>query len=243
MIASEVALNKTVESQAFEKFVVEVVKYIDMMEAGTEKVIEISAIRDTYKILIHSLERNIARADQQALAVVARPAQNQPHPASVAPQVSSMKFKPLELKQIRDWKEFWSIFEHAIDKNPNLSDTEKLIHLKQLMDGDAKDLLKDYPTNDCNYSVCKDVLKRRYENQTTLVNALYMDLEQLPKAGNDTPSQRSTLKKINRLVRQLDNENEDIDQHNILFRVSSHDQKNPGGQRAKGKQLEYEVLT
>lgn len=69
------------------------------------------------------------------------------------------------------WCEFHDFFEAAVNNAPGLSNVQKLHHLKSNLKDEAFELISYLPTTDNNYSIAWDLLKKRYHNLRSIVNA------------------------------------------------------------------------
>ncbi|GFU17527.1 DUF1758 domain-containing protein, partial [Nephila pilipes] len=79
---------------------------------------------------------------------------------------SSIKLPKLTVNKFygdhKNWLEFLSQFENAIDKNTGLSKIEKLIYLKSLVGGVAAKAISGFALTESNYDAALELLKTRF---------------------------------------------------------------------------------
>ncbi|GBM13702.1 hypothetical protein AVEN_66261-1, partial [Araneus ventricosus] len=91
----------------------------------------------------------------------------EPKPAIKLPKLTVNKF----YGDHKNWLEFRSQFENAIDKNSSLSKIEKLIYLKSLVGGVAAKAISGFALTENNYDAALELLKNRFGQKNLLINA------------------------------------------------------------------------
>ena len=110
------------------------------------------------------------------------------------------------------WSEFWDTFETTIDRNDSLSGIEKLKYLNSKLTGEAKHAVSGIILSNDNHQVVVTLMKERFGEVQTVINAHYTELINLTPANNNPRSLRSLFDQIERNVRSLQALKQDIDQ-------------------------------
>uniref|UniRef100_A0A914EN17 Uncharacterized protein n=1 Tax=Acrobeloides nanus TaxID=290746 RepID=A0A914EN17_9BILA len=190
-----------IENRAYEAYI-QATPYINTLAEGEDKIPTLRWLLSTFDRSIEGLEFEARRANPAPMPVPAN--------AGQILSVDKVSLKPFSRK-MRDFPEFWDMYTHTIHDRayPN---TDKLVVLKSLMSGDAKNLLDDLKIEDGNYQIAIDKIKACFNDQNALKMTLYNDLYSLPLAGPDVRNLRKSLDEIQRILRQLENAGEDVDQ-------------------------------
>ena len=99
------------------------------------------------------------------------------HPTSTINTENSVaKLPQIELPKFNgnysDWLAFYDQFSSSVDKNPKLSNVQKLIYLKRCLTGPAERLIKNLETTEANYDNAVKILTDRYHNERIIVRNL-----------------------------------------------------------------------
>ena len=81
------------------------------------------------------------------------------------------------------WLTFWDSFNAAINMNDELSPIEKMTYLTGLLEGDAARTIAGLPLTTENYTRAIELLKERFGNKQTLINAHMDELARIPPGG------------------------------------------------------------
>ena len=88
---------------------------------------------------------------------------------------SKLKLPKLQLPTFTgsytEWTSFFDLFKAAVDSNTQLTNCEKLNYLKACVKGDAAKLISSFSITDYNYGIAMTMLRDRYENERSIVNA------------------------------------------------------------------------
>ena len=98
------------------------------------------------------------------------------HLAKAQPHVSSaFKLERIKLQPfsgvLSEWQSFKDLFESSVHKNTTLSGTEKMVHLKSSLTGEAAALLSSFQATDANYKLAWDAVVHRYNREREIVYA------------------------------------------------------------------------
>ncbi|KAL3088737.1 hypothetical protein niasHS_009076 [Heterodera schachtii] len=139
-------------------------------------------------------------------------AQQQPNkPLSFTPPF--YQFQPIQLDKFfgnkRKWPEFYESFKSAIGTHA-LSKAEKFNLLRNLLGGEARELVAGFRLEDNNYDTALQLLKDTYGAPDEHIRALHFELANLKPCKNlrDT---KEFLLQLERLTRELNNTGEDIE--------------------------------
>ncbi|KAL3109407.1 hypothetical protein niasHT_015252 [Heterodera trifolii] len=151
-----------------------------------------------------------ARADQQA----------NPPPQAATPQMAAptftaplYQFQPIQLDkffgQKRKWPEFYESFKSAIGSQ-SISKAQKLNLLRNLLGGEARELIAGFRLEDQNYETVLQLLKDTYGAPEEHIRALHFELANL-KTCRSLRDTKDFLLQLERLTRELNNAGEDIE--------------------------------
>uniref|UniRef100_A0A914HRX7 Peptidase aspartic putative domain-containing protein n=1 Tax=Globodera rostochiensis TaxID=31243 RepID=A0A914HRX7_GLORO len=155
-------------------------------------------------------ERDAQAAHAQALQHnSAAPTRNNA-PAFTAPLY---QFQPIQLErfsgQKRQWPEFYESFKSAIGSQP-ISKAEKFNLLRNMLGGEARQLVSGFRLEDQNYDVVLQLLKDTYGAPEEHIRALHFELANL-KACKSLRDTQEFLLQLERLTRELNNAGEDFE--------------------------------
>ncbi|GFT86752.1 integrase catalytic domain-containing protein [Nephila pilipes] len=123
---------------------------------------------------------------------------------------SSIKLPKLTVNKFygdhKNWLEFLSQFENAIDKNSGLSKIEKLIYLKSLVGGVAAKAISDFALTENNYDAALELLKIHFGQKNLFINAHLGSLLSITPIKNtsDTNSLRKLYDRTENEIRNLE---------------------------------------
>ncbi|GFU18809.1 uncharacterized protein NPIL_266261, partial [Nephila pilipes] len=123
---------------------------------------------------------------------------------------SSIKLPKLTVNKFygdhKNWLEFLSQFENAIDKNSGLSKIEKLIYLKSSVGGVAAKAISGFALTESNYDAALELLKTRFGQKNLLINAHLGSLLSITPIKNtsDTNSLRKLYDRAETEIRNLE---------------------------------------
>lgn len=103
-----------------------------------------------------------------------------------------------------EWMEFIGLFRAHIHNKERLTNAQKFQYLKSKLDGEAAQLVKNYPLTDANYPIALASLTARYENQRLIAYAHLKALFGIPAVkGETSASLRRLIDSTNDCVRAL----------------------------------------
>uniref|UniRef100_A0A914HLZ1 CCHC-type domain-containing protein n=2 Tax=Globodera rostochiensis TaxID=31243 RepID=A0A914HLZ1_GLORO len=123
------------------------------------------------------------------------------------------QFQPLQLEKFSGtkirWPEFYESYKSAVAGHP-IGKAEKFNILRNLLSGEARDLVAGFRLEDQNYDVALQLLKDTYGAPEEHIRALHFELANLKSCKNlrDT---KEFLLQLERLTRELNNAGEDIE--------------------------------
>uniref|UniRef100_A0A183BU69 DUF1758 domain-containing protein n=1 Tax=Globodera pallida TaxID=36090 RepID=A0A183BU69_GLOPA len=117
------------------------------------------------------------------------------------------------------WPTFWDSFSSSIHKNDDISDIDRFNYLHGCLKGEAKRLIQGYFITSANYPLAINKLRDRYGDEKLIKSELRKELQKLPPARKFTNSVRETLDNLERILLQLDQLGEDINQTFILSTI------------------------
>ena len=152
---------------------------------------------------------------------------NSANDLSILHQLSAfMKYdarvKPLEIPvfsgNAEDYSTWWGLFKYAIHDNLAMDDLEKLMRLKAYTSGQALAMIKRQPELPKNYSVCVEILKKRYDRVIDARQRSMAKIEEIKTARDDPTELRDTLIAIQSEVLAIQDV-EDCEHNTALLRT------------------------
>lgn len=107
-----------------------------------------------------------------------------------------------------DWLRFWSIFQVCVGKQ-KIENEEKLLYLLSCLQGEAMDIVKGFDLNDEAYGLVLKTLEDEYGG-VSLSTRLFHELHDFPRAEETTSSAHSMVHNMNRIIKQLIDQGEDV---------------------------------
>lgn len=119
-----------------------------------------------------------------------------------------------------EWHAFWQSFEIAIHKQ-SLPKVQKLNYLIGCLHDEALRMVSGYSIIEENYDLVVATLKDKYGGAETLLMDLNSELLLLPPANDGVKSIRETYEKIERICRQLEQLNQNLNSSSITTLIKS----------------------
>ncbi|XP_041451803.1 uncharacterized protein LOC121405249 [Drosophila obscura] len=102
------------------------------------------------------------------------------------------------------YSSFWSMFSSIIDKDTDLSNVEKLQHLRSCLKGPALDTISSLEFTHASYPIALDLLDKRFNNKRLIFQAHVTDILGVPRVEASSVSQlRSLSDTVNANLRAL----------------------------------------
>ncbi|CAF1104794.1 unnamed protein product [Didymodactylos carnosus] len=122
------------------------------------------------------------------------------------PRLDLIKFNGDVMK----WQEFWDSFSSAVHDNRSLQPVEKMNYLKAQLDGEAKNAIMGLALTNETYDIAVRLLKERFGQTQTVINAHYSALMDLAPAPDQTYKLRRVVDAIECHLHALKALDEDI---------------------------------
>ena len=168
----------------------------------------------------HLAELQQRQAPSSTLATAPPQAPPNPIPSTTTTPARSVSLPKLKLPLFNGdctaWREFWDIFDEAVNTQP-LADTAKFSYLLSSLTGEAKKAVAGLSLSTANYKVAVDILRKKYAREDVLTNTLYRQLRALPVAAQNLTSIRNTVDSIEKILRQLEGLGQDIDGQHLVI--------------------------
>ncbi|KAL3084097.1 hypothetical protein niasHS_008736 [Heterodera schachtii] len=193
-------------------------KIAERYDAATTKLRD---LRDLEATLSAAAKLHKGRADREAKAdQLANPQQQAPMPPAMAAPMAAptftaplYQFQPIQLDkffgQKRKWPEFYESFKSAIGSQ-SISKAQKLNLLRNLLGGEARELIAGFRLEDANYETVLQLLKDTYGAPEEHIRNLHFELANL-KQCRTLRETKDFLLQLERLTRELNNAGEDIE--------------------------------
>lgn len=110
-----------------------------------------------------------------------------------------------------DFPNFKGMYDNLVHNNPDLNGVHKLHYLKQaLLDGDAHELVRDFPLTETAYAEAYALINSRFDNKRAAIRALFRKLLNIESISSNTKL-GSLIDKVDSLLRGLKSVGEKID--------------------------------
>ena len=183
---------------------------LDTMRDGLQALLSMGAneIADTERAIVADTLTNATTAIIQLAARVdfinsASGGGNPPPGGSCQTKLPKLKL-PTFKGDVLEWQEFWSTFHAHVDSMQNLDPVIKFTYLKGCLEGEPKDLIRDLRLGAANYPNAVRMLRKRYEDEEKLRQAILNQFTYLPSIRHDYRDLKSFHTKLTRLQTQID---------------------------------------
>ncbi|XP_067633257.1 uncharacterized protein [Eurosta solidaginis] len=102
-----------------------------------------------------------------------------------------------------EWTNFKSMFTSIIDKDSDLSNIDKLQHLRSCLSGAALDTVRSLEISDSNYKIALELLHKRFDNKRLIFQAHIREIFGLDKADSNAIKLRELTDKVTAHLRAL----------------------------------------
>lgn len=123
-------------------------------------------IQDYMEILSPPLSSTVPNLSQSIMR------QALPPPMVKLPEV---KIKPFS-GELSDWATFIQLFDALITDNPTLTNIQRFIYLKSFLRDEPLKIIESLAATNANFNVAIELLKKRYENKLSVINAHFIAL-------------------------------------------------------------------
>ncbi len=136
------------------------------------------------------------------------------HSASI-PETHSVKLPKIDIPtfdgEMLHWQTFWEQFGIAVDEQPHISDTEKLVYLRHsLKDGSAKHVIEGLSHSGNQYKEAIDTLKARYDRPRIIHQTHVRKIYDVPSlkdgSGKELRRFHDTVQQHLRALKAMDEE-------------------------------------
>jgi len=94
---------------------------------------------------------------------------------------------------LQNWTSFLDDFNARFHLNQGLSDVQRFQFLKTCLSGPAAEVVRTIPTTDANYRIAYNVLVKRYENKSLIIQSHIRSLFQTPQVHKPAASELRQL--------------------------------------------------
>ena len=131
-----------------------------------------------------------------------------------------MKLPKLNLptfdSNILQWREFWDLFNSAIHEQ-EISNVTKFNYLKSSLHSAAATAICGIKVTNDNYPVALQILQDKFGKKEAIIEALYSQLQHISTTSNRFSEVKLTYDTIERILRQSEALEENVDQQRILI--------------------------
>ena len=144
-----------------------------------------------------------------------QPPQGVPIPNIPVPTVS-MKLPKLDIKKfegdITEWTSFFEIFNVSVHQRTDMEMIQKFSYLKNLLQGEALELITGFKLESANYTQAIDLLKRTYGKKEEIKLGLVKKLLHTDLPSNDAESLMKFRSQFECSIRSLEAENLELNE-------------------------------
>uniref|UniRef100_A0A914HA07 Peptidase aspartic putative domain-containing protein n=1 Tax=Globodera rostochiensis TaxID=31243 RepID=A0A914HA07_GLORO len=192
-------------------------KINDKTEEASTKLQDLRDLIGTLTVQARLYRSRADKEERDAQAAHAQALQHnssaQPHNNAPAFTAPLYQFQPIQVErfsgQKRQWPEFYESFKSAIGSQP-ISKAEKFNLLRNMLGGEARQLVSGFRLEDQNFDVVLQLLKDTYGAPEEHIRALHFELANL-KACKSLRDTQEFLLQLERLTRELNNAGEDFE--------------------------------
>ncbi|XP_054746100.1 uncharacterized protein LOC129250502 [Anastrepha obliqua] len=102
-----------------------------------------------------------------------------------------------------EWTNFYAMFTSVIDKDSELTQVDKLQHLRSCLSGAALDTVGSLEINDTNYKIALELLQKRFDNKRLIFQAHIRGIFELDKVDSSVHTLRALTDKAIAHMRAL----------------------------------------
>ena len=128
--------------------------------------------QDIYEALV-KIERHNTTPSHSGTGTGHAPGESRTH------SISRAKLPKLTLRafdgDLTSWTTFWDSYEAAVHKNPDLSEIDKFMYLKTLVEKSAREAINGLTLTAANYHEAVSILEKRFGNKQTIISK-HMDM-------------------------------------------------------------------
>ena len=166
------------------------------------------------------VEREAGGFEDQVTQILARLTVQAAAPVAAQPGGSTLKLPKLEIEKfdgrILKWQEFWDSFSAAVHNNTRLQNIEKFTHLRSKLCGDALVCISGLQLSNENYQIAVDLLRKRFGDLQTVIDAHYSGLSHLPRSSFQVHQLRQTYDSMENHIRSLQAIGENIENRQLV---------------------------
>lgn len=93
----------------------------------------------------------------------------------------------------KEWNRFIALFDRMVHNNSKIDNGIKIEYLKTFVRGPAAKIINHIEPDPDNYTICYDLLRRRFDNKREMLGALMDSILQLPKMKNESAEMLKTM--------------------------------------------------
>ncbi|VDM22446.1 unnamed protein product [Wuchereria bancrofti] len=205
------------ENQRYARMVEDDKGILKLIEDGWETLISLKLHIEDIQATMQCLQQSMERTSRNNSETDRISSQQEQGSTEVRRQLT-VKLPRLALKNFdgnpKQWREFWSGFEAAVHQQ-NLADVQKLTYLLSCLRGTALNAVEGETTPE-NYETIRNILIERFGSPSIIKRALHHELQSFRHNDRDL---RTTVETIERILRQLANLGENVEQTSIELAI------------------------
>uniref|UniRef100_A0A914MQE2 Uncharacterized protein n=1 Tax=Meloidogyne incognita TaxID=6306 RepID=A0A914MQE2_MELIC len=122
--------------------------------------------------------------------------------------------------KLEEYRPFMEEFKCAVDEQA-ISDKRKLQYLFGALNGEPKEMARQYPLEGQNYKIVLELLEKNFGDKSNIKSALHANLRRIPRASKYVPEIRQTLRKVEAIINQLNNLGEYTNNEQLILEIES----------------------
>nr|CAD2187996.1 unnamed protein product [Meloidogyne enterolobii] len=122
--------------------------------------------------------------------------------------------------ELKNWNAFYEEFKAAVEDQV-IPEKRKMQYLKSALKGEPLELVDQYPLEAKNYRIVLELLQKNFGDQESIKCSLHSALRRMPRSGKYIPEIRKTLRKIESIIKQLENMGENIEHEQLILEIES----------------------
>jgi hypothetical protein len=137
---------------------------------------------------------------------------------------SNVKLPEIKLPEfsgvLNSWTSFFEEFRAAVH-DQDIPNKRKFQYLKSSLKGDALEMIEPYPLEGDNYPIVLALLEKRFGDKNNIKSNLHSELRRLPRSAQYTPEIKKTVRKIEAIIKQLENLEEEVEHPQLILEIES----------------------
>lgn len=118
-----------------------------------------------------------------------------------------------------DWFQFYEYFMQTVHNDESLTDIEKLTYLIGVLDGEAKDSVKNFYIRACNYEIVLNLLRNKFGREEIIIEDLLHKLNSIRLNETSISSVKTYVNDMYETYQQLKQVGKEVGEHQFIIMI------------------------